>query len=275
MAHPNPWPQVIADYRVWMLAAMLSPNTVYLRTYQLRRLSAAFWSLRIGPWEVTPEILATWLSGNNWSAGTVCSYRAMISSFYKWAVITGRLASSPAAVLPKPPHVRLKAKPAPQAVVDVALATSDRRLALMIRLGRYCGMRRGEIAVASLEDLSEEDDSWWILVHGKGAKERWVPITADLVDLVKVWMDGRTGYLFPGEINGHLAPATVGRLVSRHLTGPWTLHKLRHRYGTAAYSGSHDLRAVQELLGHSKPETTAIYTEIGRDALIHAASFAA
>ncbi|HET6299160.1 MAG TPA: site-specific integrase, partial [Kribbella sp.] len=45
----------------------------------------------------------------------------------------------------------------------------------------------------------------------------------------------------------------------RLLLGDWTGHSLRHRFASAAYAVDRDLRAVQELLGHSKPETTARY----------------
>jgi integrase len=63
----------------------------------------------------------------------------------------------------------------------------------------------------------------------------------------------------------------AGELCSIALGGRWTLHTLRHRFGTAAYRGSHDLRAVQELLGHSSPATTQIYVAVNEDSLREAA----
>jgi hypothetical protein len=56
--------------------------------------------------------------------------------------------------------------------------------------------------------------------------------------------------LFPNGAGGHLTPGHVGKLIARVLPGDWTAHTLRHRYATRAYRGSHDLRAVQRLLGH-------------------------
>jgi integrase len=251
---------------------MLSPKTISLRIYQLRRLAESF---PAGPWTISSEQLALWFGSHGWGAGTIRSWRSAVDVFYRWGRKTGRTTYDPTEDLPKPPKVRLRPRPAPQWVIDLGMATADDRLEVMIRLGRYAGMRRGEIAIAALEDIWEEDDGWWILVHGKGAKDRIVPISADLVGAVKLWMRDRVGYLFPGRVDGHMAPASVGRLISRHLDGQWTAHPLRHRYATEAYNGSHDLAAVQELLGHDRPETTRIYVEVDRDALRRAASYAA
>ncbi|WP_420868971.1 tyrosine-type recombinase/integrase [Brachybacterium muris] len=51
----------------------------------------------------------------------------------------------------------------------------------------------------------------------------------------------------------------VGELINEALPGTWSAHTLRHRFATEAYRGSRDLLLVQTLMGHSKPETTAIY----------------
>ncbi len=271
MATPSTWPLVIADYRTWMLAATLSPNTIDLRVYQLHRLARTF----PDPWAITSHELATWLAGHGWSASTIRCWRSTLGSFYGWAVTTRRIRYSPTAELPRAPRVRLRPRPAPDAVVEEAIRTARPRTAVMIRLARHVGLRRGEIAQTHTDDLVEEPDGWWLLVHGKGSKDRVVPIDSATVDHIRDWMRGRTGWLFPGEVGGHLAPATVGRLVTRHLTGKWTTHTLRHRYATAAYDGCHDLGAVQDLLGHSKPETTRIYVDVNREALRRAASFAA
>jgi site-specific recombinase XerD len=55
--------------------------------------------------------------------------------------------------------------------------------------------------------------------------------------------------------------------MERVLPHPYTCHSLRHRFATQVYRSTHDLRAVQELLGHSKPETSARYTLIDEDRL--------
>jgi integrase/recombinase XerC len=55
--------------------------------------------------------------------------------------------------------------------------------------------------------------------------------------------------------------------VARVLPEGFTTHSLRHRFATAAYGVERDLRAVQELLGHAKPETTARYAAVPDGAL--------
>jgi site-specific recombinase XerD len=81
------------------------------------------------------------------------------------------------------------------------------------------------------------------------------------------------GPVFPNGAGGHLTADHVGRLIRRHLGHG--AHTLRHRYATRAYAGSHDLRAVQELLGHASPTTTARYVSTGEQQLHAAASWAA
>ena len=83
-----------------------------------------------------------------------------------------------------------------------------------------------------------------------------------------------TTYLFPVYGGGPITPAHLGTLIAKALPGDWTAHTLRHRFATRAYQAERDLRAVQELLGHVSPVTTAIYTKVGNDAMRLAASAA-
>jgi integrase len=64
----------------------------------------------------------------------------------------------------------------------------------------------------------------------------------------------------------------VAERIREQLPGKYTTHSLRHRAASTAYSATHDIRAVQELLGHSSVATTQIYTATYRDDLIKAVS---
>ena len=70
------------------------------------------------------------------------------------------------------------------------------------------------------------------------------------------------GWLFPGNYNGHLSPRYVGTLISRLLPAGVTMHALRHRFATRAYSVNRDVFAVQQLLGHASPATTRRYVQL-------------
>jgi site-specific recombinase XerD len=69
--------------------------------------------------------------------------------------------------------------------------------------------------------------------------------------------------LFPGRNGGHVTPEWVGELCANALPNGWTLHALRHLFATKAYAATHDLRAVQILLGHSSPSVTQRYVAVG------------
>jgi integrase/recombinase XerC len=85
--------------------------------------------------------------------------------------------------------------------------------------------------------------------------------------LVAQAIGGRTGYLFPGKIDGHISADRVGHLLAAVLGDGWSAHTLRHRFATQAYACAHDLFAVQRLLGHSQPQTTLRYTQLQDDSL--------
>lgn len=135
----------------------------------------------------------------------------------------------------------------------------------MITLAAEAGLRRGEIAVVSRSDVIEERTGSSLIVHGKGRRERTVPLTPAAADAVARQfhdVSPELPWLFPSMgryADAHLQPIRVGELVNEALSGRWSAHTLRHRFATEAYRSSRDLLLVQTLMGHSKPETTAIY----------------
>ena len=105
--------------------------------------------------------------------------------------------------------------------------------------------------------------NWWVRV---------IPITNALAHEILA----ADGFLFPGQIDGHLSAAYVSKLISRALPEGWTAHTLRHRFASRAYVGAgKDIRAVQELLGHASVATTQIYTAVEDDVMRQAVAFAA
>ncbi len=102
-------------------------------------------------------------------------------------------------------------------------------------------------------------------MHGKGRRERTVPLTSAAAAAVAHHFNHVSPdipWLFPSKgryADTHLQPVRVGELINEALPDKWSAHTLRHRFATEAYRSSRDLLLVQKLMGHSKPETTAIY----------------
>ena len=120
-----------------------------------------------------------------------------------------------------------------------------------------------------------------VRVRGKGDKERTVPVGMPALRALTRWLDlGRPALatkasgsaLFLGLRGGQLDPRTARRIVHQRLreggatreTGP---HGLRHSAATHLLEGGADLRSVQEILGHSSPATTQIYTHVSIERL--------
>lgn len=246
------------QWATWMRAAGRPESTIGLRCYHVARVLR---DLRSGgnPWGVTTDDLIAYLGTQKWAAETRRAYRASLRSFYAWAMAAGHCTSSPAALLPTITPPRGVPRPIPEQVYRDALRNSDNRVRLMIGLAAMCGLRRGEIARVHSRDMARDLEGWTLFVHGKGGHVRQVPLPPWLGLALRRCGHG---WIFPSPHGGHLTPHHVGKLVSAALPEGWTCHTLRHRCGTVAYSVTKDLRAVQELLGHARPETTAIYTKV-------------
>jgi len=126
---------------------------------------------------------------------------------------------------------------------------------LALRLAGELGMRCAEVAQVHARDLTQSDDGWQLLVHGKGAKQRWLPVPDHLAHLLRA----HEGYVFPGGDNGHVSSIWLGKRISALLPEGVTMHALRHRFATKAYNIDRDVFAVQQLLGHASPSTTQRY----------------
>lgn len=245
-----------------MRAAGRPESTIGLRTYHVERVMR---EIEASPWALSTEQLVEWLAAQDWAAETRRAYRASLRVFYAWARASGRRADSPADLIPPIKLPRRRPRPAPESYFTDALQAASQREWFMLNLAGVCGLRRGEIARVRRDHVMEDLVGWTLRVVGKGGHERLVPLPDDLARAI---LRQPPGWLFPSpKRSGPLTAAHVGVLVSALLPEGWTCHTLRHRCATRAYADRRDLRAVQELLGHAKPETTALYTEVPLDAV--------
>jgi integrase/recombinase XerC len=228
-----------------------------------------------------------------------------IHTFYRWAAARGDVPADPAALLGRPkvtsrlPVVLRRGEA--EALIDEPLrgtpidadtsedddptirAIAQRDLAIL-ELMYGSGLRVSEVAGLTLERL--DLDRQRVLVFGKGAKEREVPVSDPATDALDAWIrEGRPVFAEGGAdtstalfLNRHgrtLGVRDIRRLVGRYggraLSGRRvTPHTLRHTFATHLLEGGADIRAVQELLGHASVATTQRYTHVTRTRLFEA-----
>ena len=259
------WFEAIEAFAVELRAGGAREQTIGLRRSQLARIGHG---VGVGPWDVTGEQLVAWLGAREWAPETRRSHRSALRAFFRWAVETGRRADDPSArlarVKPTPPRPR----PTPAPVYAAALDRADARLALALRLGAELGLRVGEMVLVHRRDVVPDLMGWSLVVHGKGGKERTLPMPDNLARAVLAACEVGGGWAFPGRVDGHLTSHSLGVIVSRAMPERVTAHSLRHKAGTDAHrvTGG-NLMLVRDLLGHASVATTERYVATEDDAL--------
>ena len=253
---PPSWSAWLDLYLQWQLAERKPITTRKLRSYHIRRFAS---ETELPPTEVTLDDIVDFMAENaHWSANYARSYTTTLRTFFRFARKRGLRADDPALDAPSIAAVIGKPRPASDAALAACEAAVDTRVRLMARLGNRVGMRCREICRARTDDIVGRRGAYLMIVHGKGNKERVVPIDDELARAI---LDHPRGYLFPGGDGGHLSAGYVSKLISWAMDGLGTAHQLRHRACTRwLRTSGGNLREVQELAGHASVATTQIYT---------------
>lgn len=155
-----------------------------------------------------------------------------------------------------------------------ALASRDRTMLAVLYAG---GLRVSELTGARLEDLKL--DLGYMLVRGKGDKERIVPLGAEAIHALRGYLAEARPALCKGKTSPLLFVARGAKRITRervwqiaHAAGQGTgrgasPHMLRHSCATHMVERGADLRTVQTILGHADISTTQIYTHVALDRL--------
>lgn len=249
---------LIGEHVQEMVRAGLADGTIYHRTSILRRVERECGPL-VG---LTTEQLRGWLDrplGDN-ARRTNISH---LARFYRWAIIEDHATNDPTLRLSRPRVRRGLPRPIPTDDLTEALGQAVGEVRVMLALAAFCGLRCCEIAALDGGDVHDRRTPGLLVVHGKGAKIRVVPLHHVAGELLRCHGIPAAGPVF--ERGGVRLPAwRVSKLLRAHLVACGfgaTAHQLRHWYATETYERSGgDLRMVQELLGHASPATTAVYT---------------
>jgi integrase/recombinase XerD len=217
---------------------------------------------------------------------TVARKSAALRRFYAFLADEGLRSDDPGAVLPRPGTTRALPKILSVADVDSLFGViaarqarepadpNDLRLAALVELLYGSGLRATELV--SLPRNAIAPDRPFLILRGKGGRERLVPISDRARAAVAVWrahVASDRAWLFPSG-TGHLSRVRLYQLlkglaaqagIPPERVSP---HVLRHAFATHLLEGGADLRALQAMLGHASIATTEIYTHVDSRRLV-------
>lgn len=217
---------------------------------------------------------------------TVARKAAALRRFFAFLADEGLRRDDPSAALPRPGTARALPKVLSVEDVDAMFAAIaarqarvppdplDLRLAALVELLYGSGLRATELV--SLPRNAVAPDRPYLILKGKGGRERLVPISDRARSAVAAWrahVDAGRAWLFPSG-KGHLSRVRLYQLI-RALAAEAGIppdrvspHVLRHAFATHLLEGGADLRALQAMLGHADIATTEIYTHVDSRRLV-------
>jgi integrase/recombinase XerC len=253
----RPMCDLIEPHLRHLRAAGFSANTIDDRGSVLRRVDR---DLAMGLIEATVPELDDWLAQFNTNQ-TKATYYGHIVGFFTWACAGDDpwLDWNPTTALKRPKVPPTVPRPVTDDALGQVLAKSAEPYRTWALLAATAGLRACEISGLDRSAIAED----WIYVKGKGGKNAALP-THELV-----WEAVRNlpaGPVAVGRTGVRLSPTRVSVMFGKHMRSIGlvgvSLHPLRHWLGTRSLQQCGNLRTVQELLRHSSPATTAIYTQV-------------
>lgn len=208
-----------------------------------------------------------------------------VRSFFKYLVSETYVDNDPSTLLVMPRTGRHLPEVLTVEEIDAMIAAippdsaEASRNRAMIETLYGCGLRVSELTNLELGKLYVNDE--YLIVEGKGSKERLVPISPVAIERIKEYLPeraqldikpGEENYLFLNRRGSRLTRQMVFTIV-RHLasdagiTKTISPHTLRHSFATHLLEGGANLRAIQQMLGHESIATTEIYIHLDRSRL--------
>ena len=233
--------------------------------------------------EMIKKLPSHWRNLQN---STVARKSSSLRRFFGFLVEEGFRDIDPSNALPRPGLVRSLPKTLSHAEIgelfqliaeDLGckpVKPSAVRLSAIMELLYGSGLRASELT--SLQRSSLSGDQPYLIIKGKGGRERLVPISQQARVAVHRWtefVDPKETWLFPSR-KGHISRIRLYQIIKEHAVragiNPANIspHVLRHAFATHLLEGGADLRALQTLLGHSDISTTQIYTHIDSARLV-------
>jgi integrase/recombinase XerD len=279
----TPHDRALVDRFCDMLAAEVgaSRNTLLAYRRDLEATSEAIGSLETAGNEELGRLGEAWAG---LAPSTVARRSAALRRFYGFLLDEGFRPDDPSPALPRPslqrplPRVLDTGEVEAMFTAVVERAASGEPLALrnlaLLELLYGSGLRATELV--SLPRRAVRPGQPFLMLRGKGDKERLVPVSSRATEAVQKWLPHATNdspWLFPSG-KSHLSRVRLFQLV-RGMAGLAGIapervspHVLRHAFATHLLAGGADLRVLQSLLGHADIATTQIYTHVDAARLV-------
>lgn len=262
-----------------------SPNTV--DAYRSDVTLFAQWVNRLNisePTKVSRDVVrqyVSFLTTMKLAKRSITRKIASLRRYFGWLVRNGVVPSDPTSGVHTPSDSGRLPKVLTSDQLGALLVSTDldsppwrtSRDTAVIELLYGSGLRVSELCGMDINSVNVKAQA--IVVMGKGAKERRVPMSEPSLAAVKIWIkfrhevvidDGEPA-LFLNTRGRRLAPRDVRRIIDSRSESPTHPHALRHTFATHLLDNGADLRAVQELLGHRDVATTQRYTHVSKERL--------
>ena len=218
--------------------------------------------------------IQTYLSSLPDKASSIARKASALRGFYKFLMLEKIINKNPTANLELPKRARTLPKFLSVEEIELLISSAGDiknavRLRAMLELVYASGLRVSELCELPMTaNLGDK-----LLIHGKGAKERIVPMHPGAVHALNKWLDIRgdtpSKYVFPSNsTSGHITRDGFFKILKKcavlsgidpHRVSP---HVLRHSFASHLLAGGANLRAIQTMLGHEDISTTQIYTHV-------------
>jgi integrase/recombinase XerC len=231
--------------------------------------------------DISPAMVRTWLADlkeHKMTARSINRKLSSLRSFFKYHLRRGAIEKMPtlnvnAPKISKRLPVFMKESDTKELLENLASASEswkDLNARMLITLFYTTGMRLSELI--GLREKQLDLSRSQIRVLGKGNKERLIPVSPEMIRLIKDYqaqkaanLEAGEDYLLLTEKGRKIYPKYAYLLVNKHLGGAITLdkkspHVLRHTFATHLMNNGADLNAVKELLGHASLAATQVYT---------------
>jgi integrase/recombinase XerD len=258
----------IMRYRLWLESHRYPPTTV--RTYtSMMETFLKFVSPKEAP-DCNGEDLIRMVNEYILPRGLSYSFQnQLVSSVKKFYKEICREVMDPGEFTRPRGRHRLPNVLSKEEVKKILSAPVNEKHRVMLSLIYGCGLRRSEVIMLEPQDI-DRDRMLLIIRQSKGFKDRIVPVSVKLVEMVDAYVSRYhpVVYLFEGQRQGDRYSAASIEKVFRMavekagIKKNITLHGLRHSYATHLLEAGTDLRYIQELLGHKSSRTTEIYTHV-------------